>query len=139
MSYDLAKETQEAIDAGNKALTMLKKARHDLGSAGNWGLLDMFGGGAFTTMIKRSKMNDAKRNMEQAKFALRRFSKEVKDVSMNLPLEMETDGFLSFADFFMDGFFVDWMVQSQINRAKGQVDEAIRRVEFVLKQLETYC
>lgn len=139
MSYDLAKETQEAMDAGNRALTMLKKARADLSSAGNWGLIDMFGGGFFTTMVKRSKMDDAKRNMEQAKFALRRFSKEIQDVSMNLPLDMETDGFLSFADYFMDGFFVDWMVQSQINRAKDQVDEAIRRVEAVMKQLRNYC
>ena len=45
--------------------------------------------------------------------------------------------FLTFADFFFDGFLADVMVQSKINNAKKQVDEAIRRVEEVLVKLRT--
>lgn len=44
---------------------------------------------------------------------------------------------MTFADFFFDGFLADVMVQSKINNAKKQVDEAIRRVEEVLVKLRT--
>ena len=96
----------------------------------------MIGGGFISTMAKQSKMNKAKENMEQAKFDLRNFSRELNDVSMACNLNLETDDFLSFADWFLDGFVVDWMIQDRINNARSQVEEAIRRVEQVLRQLQ---
>lgn len=137
MAYDLEKEKQEAIDAGYRALRSLNKAKENLNSAGNWGIVDMLGGGFFTTMMKRSKMDQAQSNMDQAKYDLQNFSKELRDVSMNCDLNIEVGGFLSFADYFFDGFFVDWMVQEKIDRAKDQVSEAIRQVERVMGQLRT--
>jgi hypothetical protein len=136
MEYDIAKEKQEAIEAGQRALNSLRIARENLNSAKNWGVVDMLGGGFLTTMVKRSKMDQAKRNMDQAKFALRNFSKELNDVNMACNLNINTDDFLSFADYFFDGFFVDWMVQERINNAKRQVEEAIRRTEYIVKQLK---
>ena len=65
MTYDIQKEKREAIDAGRKAISSLETARDNLNSAKNWGLVDMFGGGFFTTMIKHSKIDQAKENMEQ--------------------------------------------------------------------------
>ena len=62
----LDRERQEAIDAGERALDSLYGARRELASAGNWGLLDLFGGGLFSTFAKHSKMDDAQRYMEQA-------------------------------------------------------------------------
>ena len=55
--YDIEKEKREAIDAGNRALRSLRTARENLNSAKNWGLVDMFGGGFFSTMLKHSKMD----------------------------------------------------------------------------------
>ena len=52
-------------------------------------------------------------------------------------MNIDVGGFLTFADFFFDGFLADVMVQSKINNAKRQVDEAIRRVENVLGRLRT--
>lgn len=66
MEYNLEKEKREAIEAGQRALRSLQKARENLNSAGNWGLVDMFGGGFFTTMLKHSKIDQAKQNMEEA-------------------------------------------------------------------------
>ena len=74
--YDIEKEKREAINAGNRALNSLRTARENLNSAKNWGLADIFGGGFFTTMLKHSKMDQAKQNMEQAKYDFRNFSKE---------------------------------------------------------------
>lgn len=135
MSYDLEKEKREAIDAGNRALRSLRDAQNNLDSAKNWGIWDMIGGGFISTMVKQSKMNEAKRNMDQARYDLENFSKELKDVNIACHLDIETGDFLSFADYFFDNFFVDWMVQDRINQASDQVAEAIQRVETIIRQI----
>ena len=144
MGYDIEKEKREAIEAGRRALNSLSTAKENLNSAKNWGrggaggggLVDMFGGGFFSTMLKHSKMDQAKQNMEQAKYDLRNFSRELNDVNMACNLHIDTGNFLSFADYFFDGFVVDWMVQDRINTAKRQVEEAIRRTESIVNQLQ---
>lgn len=135
MEYNYEKEKQEAIDAGNKALRSLRKAQENLGSAKGWGIFDMLGGGFISTMVKHSKVDQAKENMEQARYDLRDFSKELNDVNIACNLNIETGDFLSFADWFFDGLIVDWMMQDRINQASQQVEEAIRRVEDILRQL----
>lgn len=127
------RERQEAIDAGERALDSLYGVRKELESAGNWGLLDMFGGGMFTTFVKHSKMNDAQRYMERAKRDLAAFSRELADVSETL--NINSGDFLTFADYFFDGFVADMMVQSRIRDTQRQVDDAIYRVESILSRL----
>ena len=136
MEYDIEKEKREAIEAGERALDSLRTAKECLDSAKNWGLVDIFGGGFFTTMMKQSKMEQASRNMEEAKYNLRNFSKELNDVNMSCNLNIETNDFMTFADYFFDGVFVDWMVQERINTAKGQVEEAIQKTEYIVNQLQ---
>ena len=41
--YNRDKEIREAIEAGERALASLRKADEKLGSARNWGLLDIIG------------------------------------------------------------------------------------------------
>ena len=100
MGYDIEKEKREAIEAGRRALNSLSAAKENLNSAKNWGLVDMFGGGFFSTMLKHSKMDHAKQNMDQAKYDLRNFSRELNDVNMACDLHIDTGDFLSFADYF---------------------------------------
>ncbi|MFR0953845.1 MAG: hypothetical protein ACLSGK_14050 [Lachnospiraceae bacterium] len=57
---------------------------------------------------------------EQAKHDLRSFSRESNDVNMACNLNIDTGDFLSFADYFFDGFVVDWVVQDRINNAKDR-------------------
>ena len=131
----MRREMKEAVDAGERALSSLRNAQEKLNSAGNWGLFDMFGGGLFSTIMKRSKMDDAQQLMEAAKTDLKRFQRELKDVNIPLDLRMEVGSFLSFADFFFDGFVADYLVQSKISEAKEQVSDAIIRVEQILNEL----
>ena len=62
MGYDIEKEKREAIEAGHRALNSLGAAKENLNSAKNWGLVDMFGGGFFSTMLKHSKMDQEVEN-----------------------------------------------------------------------------
>lgn len=61
------REINEAIQAGERALTSLRKAEEKLTSAGNWGLWDIFGGGLISGIAKHNKMNEASSYMEEAK------------------------------------------------------------------------
>lgn len=128
-------EIREAISAADNALTHLESARGLLQSAGNWGLMDMLGGGFLSTLIKRGKMSSAQEEMTAARTALRSFAKELRDVGDALHLDMPMDDFLSFADYFFDGMIADWMVQRRIGDAKRQTDEAIGRVSEIRAEL----
>ena len=132
---DYEKERNEAIAAGHKALASLRAAQNDLNSAKNWGIVDMLGGGLITDIIKHTKMNNAKTHMEQAKWDLESFGKELSDVAGYVSFKFNTADFLSFADYFFDGLLADWMMQDRINKARSQVDEAIRRVEYIMERL----
>lgn len=81
-------------------------------------------------------MDQAKQNMEQDKYDLQNFSRELNDVNMTCNLNINTNDFLAFADYFLDGFVIDWMVQDRINKAKQQVREEIRRTENIIDQLK---
>ena len=129
------KEIHEAIAAGERALNSLYAAQDKLKSARGWGMIDLFGGGLFTDMVKHSKMNDASRCMEDAKCHLKAFQRELKDVNLSLDLRMEVGGFLPFADFFFDGLVADYLVQSKIASAREQVEDAIVMVKNVLTAL----
>ncbi len=131
----MEKEVREAVAAGERALGSLRNAQKCLDGAKNWGIVDMPGGGLVSSLVKRSKMDDAAGYMEEAKADLRKFQKELRDVSVSMDLRMEIGSFLSFADVFFDNLFVDVMVQSKINEARDQVDEAIARVESLLVDL----
>lgn len=136
MSYDLNKEKYEAIDAGERALGSLRAAQSELNSARSWGVFDMLGGGLISTMVKHSKMDNAQEYMEQAKYDLQAFSRELADVNMVCDLNVDTGDFLRFADLFFDGFVADWLMQDRINQARSQVSEAIRRVEAIVDRLK---
>lgn len=138
MEDQFNKEIQEAIQAANHALACLRQADAYLQSAKNWGLFDMLGGGALTTFFKHSKMDDARYEMERAKRALQSFRKELADVDQRLHLSLEIGDFLTFADYFFDGLIADWLVQSKIQDAKAQVENAIIQVRQIREDLLRY-
>ena len=132
----MTQKKREAIEVWFKTLDRLHAAKNNLNSAKNWGLVDMFGGGFLSTMLQNSKMDQAKQNMEQDKYDLQNFSRELNDVNMACNLNINTNDFLAFADYLLDGFVIDWMVQNRINKAKQQVREEIRRTENIIDQLK---
>lgn len=129
------KELREAKQAGQEALNCLNSAMNALNSAGNWGIADILGGGMLSTFVKHSKMNDAERLVQQARSALKRFQKELMDVETVAEFHIETGDFLSFADYFFDGIVTDWLVQSRINDARKQVENARQKVLYIMNQL----
>ena len=136
--YNEAKEIREAIIAGENALNSLYEARTKLKKAGDWGLLDIFGGDMLSGLMKHGRINEAKQCIEEANRNLNIFQRELRDVNVNFNLQIEIGGLLSAFDFLFDGFIADMMVQSKINKAKDAVDRAIPQVESALHRLRDY-
>ncbi len=133
--YDRNKEIREAVAAGERALSSLRSAEARLNSARTWGFLDLFGGNFITGLIKHSQMNDASRFVDEARRDLTAFQNELRDIRDLQNLDIRVGDFLTFADFFWDGFIADIMVQSRINEARRKIADAIRRTESVVERL----
>ena len=136
--YNRDREIREAVEAGERALRSLKEAKRSLGSARGWGIIDMFGGRGVSGLLKHVKIGDARSSLNRAKDDLDRFRRELYDVSDIQGLDIEVGNFLTFADFFFDGFLADVMVQSRIRKAQRKIDDAIDRVEELLEKLRRY-
>ncbi|MCR5371206.1 MAG: hypothetical protein K6E83_10935 [Clostridium sp.] len=130
------KEIQEAIKAADRALYYLEQARRSLGSARGWGLYDMIAGGFFSTMFKHSSMNKAEGYLKDARTALREFNRELDDVDEMIDFSYNKTDLLTFADYFADGFLVDFLMQGRIKEAVRNVDDTIRKVTVVRNELK---
>ncbi len=135
--YNKELEIREAINAGERALRSLQDAKSSLDSARGWGILDILGGRGLSGLIKHVKIGDARSSLDQAKADLECFSRELSDVREIQGLDIEIGDFLTFADFFFDGFLADIMVQSKIRQAQDQIDYAIDRVQSMLGRLRS--
>lgn len=131
-----AKELSEAIRAGEAVMDNLELAAESLRSARNWGTYDIIGGGMLSTHIKNGKIDAAMNHVRSAQRSLSHFEKELKDVRVTLSIDIQISGFLRFSDYFFDGFISDWLVQGKINETSSQVENKIKEVNRLCKELE---
>lgn len=137
-NYNYRKEIEEAITAADNALYHLNKANDALSSAGNWGVLDLLGGGFISSLAKHSKMSEAQSELQMAKNAVQNFKRELMDVNQAVNINIDISDFLTFADFFFDGLVADWLVQSRIRKAQKQIKDAISQINAIKHKLWQY-
>ena len=128
------KELKEAIEAGEKAKEALSQVENNLGSAQGWGIVDILGGGLITTAIKHSHIGDARNNIDQAQQLLRKFQRELADITVTNTIEIGRISTL--ADFLLDGALFDIIVQSQINTAQNQTRQLKHKVQTLIQDLQ---
>jgi hypothetical protein len=124
-------QIEEAQAAVARALRYLDWMDESLRSAEKWGVFDMFGGGAIAAGVKHSRLDQAHERMAGLQTALRSIEKELGDIGARGPESPQLDGFTRFADCFLDGYFVDWMVQKRITNSI----ESLRTLRMRLTQL----
>jgi len=129
------KEIKEAIDAGKRANNALLDMKDNLSSAKSWGVWDMMGGGLISNMAKHSAIDKASSSGKNAEHYLKLFKKELSDVNQFTDLKIDITSFTKFADFFFDGFFVDWFVQSKINNSLFNVNNVYERIDIIISEL----
>ena len=130
------KELEEAISAGENAKRLLGQVQDDLDSARSWGTWDMLGGGLIATMAKYDRLDSAQSSIRAAQRALSDFRTELADVSRLQVPNIQIGEFATFADYFFDGIFSDWYVQSSIKTAQEGVSEVLTKLTATLRNLD---
>lgn len=129
-------EIDEAIAAGNRALSAADQVMSSLNSAGNWGTFDLLSDGILADIAKHNHLDKAQREVEWLQVELRRFNTELADVSsIRADVQVSIDGFLRFADYFFDNLFTDWAVMDRISQSKHQVQNTISQIQRVVSRL----
>lgn len=139
LTKQLIKEITEAEEAGDKALSALGHAAASLHSAGGYSTWDtFFGGGLLATHLKHAALGQSENYLHNAQIALQRFQNELLDVQkMNTKsLHVETDGFVKFADYFLDDIFSAWSVHAKISTAREQVSRVQDDVHNTIRRLQ---
>jgi hypothetical protein len=131
------KEIGEAVAAGDTVIAGLNDVIAYFKSAGNWGIVDLVGGGIIVTAVKHSKIDKAQAAIHEVQSRLGRFRRELEDVRTRpaVPLSVDITSFEKFADFIFDGLIFDWIVQSKIKRSLDAAMDMKTRMEAVVGDL----
>lgn len=128
-------EIEEALRAGCLVQNKIRETKESLDDAHGWGTFDLLGGGLLSDVMKHSHLNDAQDSIDEVQSLLHQFHSELADIQINEDISIQIDGFTKFADFFFDGIFSDWMVQSRINSSIQTVSDLETKVDKVVSQL----
>lgn len=128
-------ELKEAILAGNNAIQALEEAKDALDDAENMGTWDILGGGFLVTSMKHSSIDEAIDYVSKANSYLNTFSRELRDVNINLDLDVNISSFEKFADYFFDNFIMDINVQNKIKDSQDSVNCMLANVRELVNNL----
>ncbi|MCJ7582784.1 MAG: hypothetical protein MUP98_19885 [Candidatus Aminicenantes bacterium] len=134
------KEIKEAVDAGNSVLNELQNVISYFKSAGNWGVVDLIGGGLIITAIKHSKIDKARAAVHEVQDLLGRFQRELSDlqISPESQLGIDVSSFQTFADYIFDGLIFDWIVQSKINKSLNNAYAMEDNMQNIVDNLQSH-
>ncbi|WOO37465.1 hypothetical protein R2R35_02920 [Anaerocolumna sp. AGMB13020] len=130
-------EIREAEAAGRAVLSKIELAEEKLDSAHGWGTWDILGGGLISDVMKHSYLDDAQEAVNSIQTLLHHFHTELADIKLDENLSVQINGFTKFADFFFDGLFSDWAVQSKINSSIEDITRLHSSVDRVMDKLNT--
>jgi len=139
---DRLKELYEAKTAAQEVVARIDSALSSLDSASSWGIIDLFGGGMFSSFVKRERIKGANSDIKEISRSLSLLNKELEDVNMHLPTEISDAMSDNIFDIWFDNIFTDIRVQGEI---KEQIIElknfrasVIELIEKLNSEIETY-
>lgn len=121
-------EVTRAVSTVNRLIPLVEEAESQFKSARNWSFLDVLGGGTIVDLVKHYKLNKAGNTMEEVNYLLQELNRELGNISIPDDYRMQLGGFLTFADFFFDGVFVDAYMASKIMSSLDEVRKLKNRL-----------
>ncbi|MDK6233365.1 hypothetical protein ACX3VT_08780 [Aerococcus sanguinicola] len=125
-------EVKEARQAAQELLAGLDKAIKSLQDASGWGVMDLLGGGFFSSMMKRDHMKRSNQELEDVKRGLDKLDHELADLGLSLPDEISDTWGDNIVDVWLDNIFIDAKVQYEI---KDQL-KALQKLRQSIVELE---
>lgn len=139
---DRLKELYEAKTAAQEVVARIDNALSSLDSASSWGIIDLFGGGMFSSFVKRERIRDANSDIKEISHSLSLLNKELEDVNMHLPAEISDAMSDNIFDICFDNIFTDIRVQGEIKEQMTELknfrSSVIELIEKLNSEIETY-
>ncbi|WP_276864529.1 hypothetical protein [Anaerococcus tetradius] len=129
-------ELQEAKEKAQVVLKSTDEALNFLKSASNWSLFDLLGGEGITSLMKRSKIKKANKEIERMTLELEELRKKLKDVDISLPLEISDTMEDNFFDVFFDNIFTDLRVNGEIKKKLAELRDFRQNIEELIQRLD---
>ncbi len=123
----------EALGEGEEVLKKLNETKKYMVKAKDWGEYDMSGGGLVATMKKYHYLDEAQELLHHIQWALRKFHNALNHLGMHQDKEIEK--FLSVSDYWIDGIFLDYSLQSAIIKLVDSINELIVEVLKIDEEL----
>lgn len=129
-------QVEKALSTVNRLIPLVEEAETHFKSARNWSFLDVLGGGLIVDLIKHSKLSKATDSMNEIDFLMRQLRSELGSIEAPDDYRMNVGGFLTFADFFFDGVFVDAYMASKIMSSLDEVQKLKNKLYALKSRLE---
>ena len=127
------REIDEAVAAGKKALDTAGELIDGLNSTDSLGVFKFEGQRSAEEWI--AIFDEAQGWIEKLQIELRDFKTELSDVTINSDIRRSTEGYLKFADGFLDRLFSDWAMGKQRAETRYYVEDLRDSVQAMLAQL----
>ena len=128
-------QINEALSITCQLIPLVEDAERSLSSAKNWSFLDVLGGGFIVDMIKHSKLNSARNDLDRINYFLQCLKNEMQQNVSSTDFSMNMSGFAMFADFVFDGVFADLYMQSKIVSSLNQLQDLKNRLLMLDREM----
>lgn len=142
---DRLKELKEARSAADMAIAKIDCGLSQLESASSWGILDILGGSLISSLVKRNKIGEANRSLDEISSSLKTLNKELSDVDRSLPDAIPDRLSDQVFDLVFDNIFTDFRVQGEIKEnlialkeLRYAIVEISDKLDREIKELEGY-
>lgn len=132
---DIKQEIAATVEWANLAIDALIQASNHMNTASNWGVVDMFDGGFFPSILKHSSATDAEQYIQQAQGYLQCMNSGLESILQNKHAHLNFSALVIAMDAWFDDGFMDCLVQLRIDKVRKRIIKAIRQVENVRNEL----
>lgn len=129
-------EVSDVLQLGYALRSQLQGIMDILRSSRNWGWVDLLGGGPVTGALKRDRMEQARKALAGLDMILEYFRKKFRETPVVNKISYEEWGNDLFAaDFLLDGFVIDALVQVDIVDCQAEMERLYEQTETICKSL----
>ena len=101
-----------------------------------WGRVDLIGGGSTSSVLKRERMEETRKALAELDVILGYFRKKFRETPVVSKISYEEWGDDLFAaDFLLDGFVIDALVQVDIADCQAEMKRLYEQTERICKSL----
>ncbi len=149
---EVGQQLADALSIGQEACLLLCSMLGSLGSAKNFGLVDMVGGGLIAGAMKYSRISDANNSATLAGQLVEQFADQLEQLRTVFVGQLEhvdidgaqldspptsTESLLCYFDIVNDCLIADLFTQKRLGESQVQAEEAHASIEQALESLET--